>query len=77
MSLADTIRVALCSHYQLECPPIGRGYEEARDEGATRMVLRVEPMLFEKIKNDAGQQGQTMKAVILDVLERRFGEETS
>lgn len=75
MSLADTIRAALCAHYQLDCPPIGRGYEGARDGGATRMVLRVEPVLFEKIKQAARKGDTSMRVVILNVLGQKFGKE--
>lgn len=75
MSLADTIRASLCAHFELDCPPIGRGYERARDGGATRMVLRVDQRLFDVIKAEAYESSRSMKAVILDVLERQFGEE--
>ena len=75
MSLADTIRVALCLEFKLDCPPVGRGYKSTRDGGATRMVLRVDQHLFDAIKEDSHKRGITMKAVILDVLEGRFGKE--
>lgn len=75
LSLADTIRAALCARFQLECPPIGKGYERARDGGATRMVLRVDQELFDAIKEEAYESSRSMRAVILDVLEGQFGEE--
>ena len=67
-SLADTIRAALCFHYGLDCPPSGRGYNPTRDDGREQMVLRVSEQLFACIKADAERIGETMRAVILNIL---------
>lgn len=67
-SLADTIRGVLCSHYRLDCPPRSKSYQPDRDQGATKMVLRLQPALFQEIKDDAQERGLTLRLVILGIL---------
>jgi hypothetical protein len=76
LSVADTIRSVLCAHYSLDCPPRGTGYNDrgTKDTGAERLVLRVQPELFQVIKDDAGFNGATMRAIILDILEVHYQE---
>lgn len=69
LSLADTIRSVLCAHYGLDCPPRGRGYDAARDLGTEQMLVRVSEELFQAIKIEAQEWDETMRAVILRVLE--------
>ncbi len=54
-SLAECIREALCSHYELDCEPVEAiGRPPAPKKGVTTMVLRLQPALWEAIKADAG-----------------------
>jgi hypothetical protein len=74
LSVADTIRSVLCAHYGLDCPPRGTGYNDrgTKDAGAERLVLRVQPELFDAIKADTSEQN--MRATILKILEAHYQE---
>ena len=74
-SLADTIRGILCSHYDLDCPPRSKmGYQSDRDQGATKMVIRLQPELFQAIKEDSTERHLTIRLVILGILLDYFDE---
>jgi hypothetical protein len=77
LSLADTMRSILCSHYALDCPPRGSGYNRRRDEGSQQMLLRVSPDLFAAIKEEAAEADLTMRQIILNVLEANLTEGAS
>jgi hypothetical protein len=77
LSVADTVRSVLCAHYSLDCPPRGSGYNDrgTKDAGAERLVLRVQPELFNAIKADCAQgYGKSMRATILEILEAHYQE---
>lgn len=72
LSLADTIRAALCAHYGLDCPPVNtKGYRGEDDKGATRMFLRLQPELFEAIVGEV----RTQRQIVLDILTEHYGKE--
>lgn len=77
-SVADTIRTILCDHYKLDCPPRGGefGYDNVRDQGSEKMVLRVQPELFDEIKKDATASGKVVRELILEVLQAHYEEES-
>ena len=77
LSLADTIREALCGHYGLDCPPKGRGYNPTRDMGSPQLLVRASHELFAAIKADAEARDETMRTVILKTLEDHFDLEVS
>lgn len=69
VSVADTIRNILCTHYELDCPPVSAGgYRTSRDKHHTNLLLRVQPDLFRAIKRDAKRQRRTMRHIIMTIL---------
>jgi len=69
LSLSDAIRSVLCEHYGLECPPVNtKGYRSEDDKGSTRMVLRLQPELFEAIL----QEVRTRRQIVLDILQEHY-----
>jgi hypothetical protein len=65
----------------MECDPVtlrrgGQvGYDPEKDLGSTRVILRVHPDLFRKIKRDAKHRRITMKRAIMQALERHYQQE--
>lgn len=69
LSVSDTIRQALCAHYRLRCrSPQGSVY---RAQAGERIVLRLPPKLWLRMKRDARQYGE-FKALVVGVLERHY-----
>jgi hypothetical protein len=65
-ALSDLIRAILCARYDLDCPASLSASK--LDYGATTQRLRLQPELFQAIKDDAADRDMTMRAVVLDAL---------
>lgn len=77
VSLAEVIRSALCEHYDLDCfSPAQPRREDAWDATDT-ILLRLEAKLMRAIRADAKESGRTMRACILEILERRYVTEVA
>jgi hypothetical protein len=50
------------------------GYQSDRDQGATKMVIRLQPELFQAIKEDSTERHLTIRLVILGILLDYFDE---
>lgn len=79
-SMAEVIRAILCAHYSLDCEPpeyeLQPGSIPERIPGHDRMLVRVQPELFEAIKQHSDESGETMRTVILDILEAHYSPVT-
>jgi hypothetical protein len=81
LSMAEVVRGILCERYKVECEPVtlrrgGQvGYDPERDAGAQRIIIRVHPTLFRKIKRDAAYRKITMKRAIMQSLEKHYSQE--
>lgn len=72
-SLQDTILGALYGHYGIENPKRrGRRYVSWMDRGSSRMLIRANPELFGRVKEEASLSDRTMKGVILDILSAHY-----
>ena len=71
MSINETIRAALCTHYRLRCRrPPGSIYTDPLNE---KITLRFPPLLWEKMKADVdGMKRGAFKALIVRVLEEHY-----
>lgn len=67
--LQEVIRSTLCEHYALDCTPI-EGYK--RDDAwkeTTTVLVSMQPELFDAIKRDSEESGESMRTLILSALE--------
>ena len=71
-TLSDTIRAILCAHYSLDCDPVQTRNRFARINGTDTMILRLQPELFEAIRWDADERGESVRTVIIQALERHY-----
>lgn len=71
MSINETIRAALCTHYRLRCRrPPGSIYTDPLNE---KITLRFPPLLWEKMKQDVdGMKRGAFKALIVRVMEEHY-----
>jgi hypothetical protein len=81
VSIAEVVRRILCERYKMECEPVtlrrggSVGYDPEKDAGAQRIIIRVHPQLFRKIRRDAARRGITMKRAIMQSLEKHYERE--
>ncbi len=75
VSLADVVRQALCARYQMECDEASFGYQPALDTGGDIILIRFQPRVWKKIKQEAGASRQTTarygetKKIILEAID--------
>lgn len=69
-SFSDLVRSRLCEHYALDCPPSGA--HSKWEFGARTQLLKLQPELFNAIKEDALQTGLSMRGLVLEALESRY-----
>lgn len=69
-SLSDLIRDILCAHYKMECAPSGA--DSKLEFGARTQLLKLQPELFQAIKEDSAESGISMRELVLDALESRY-----
>jgi hypothetical protein len=75
-SMSEIIRQALCSQFIVHCDPVeasSSGPQLIR--GTERMILRLQPELFDEIKRQA-ESGLTMRSLVLDALYAHYREDT-
>ena len=70
LAVVEVIRRALCAHYKMRCrTPQGAVYRTSMGE---RLTLRLQPLLWEKMKEEAGTKYGGLKALIVRVLEAHY-----
>lgn len=71
-SLQEMIRRVLCEHYELDCSEIkGTPRESTRRDAAT-VLIRMQTELFQAVKVDSEETGESMRTLVLDALEARY-----
>jgi hypothetical protein len=74
-SLSDFIRSLLCAHFSLDCPP---SEAQTRLEfGAQTQLLRLHPELFMAIKEEHLESGESMRSIVMEILETRYRKEAA
>ena len=76
-SLQEVIRGALCEHYALECPEMKGRRREDTWTNARTIYLKMWPELFDAVKQDAADTGESMRSLILQALETRYVTEAA
>lgn len=70
--LAETIRMILCAHYDLDCPET-KGWPRKEAWGkATTIRLVMPPQLFDALKSDASRSGDSMQSLVHAALEGHY-----
>lgn len=71
-SLSDVMRQVLCDHYELDCPPTGAGTR--LEFGARTQLLKMHPDLWQAVKTDSEETGQSMQALVHEALSAHYAE---
>lgn len=69
-SFSDLVRSILCEHYSLDCPPSGA--HSKWEFGSRTQLLKLQPELFQAIKEDAAETGLSMRYLVMEALDRRY-----
>ncbi len=65
VSLADVVRQALCSRYQMECEPASYLYQPKLDNGGDVILVRIQPEVWRKMKKETrGKYGETKRLIL-------------
>lgn len=71
VSVNDIIRFILCARYNLNCPRESYRYDPDRDQGATNLLLRLQPKLAKALDREAAG-GESKRAIILDAITTHY-----
>lgn len=69
VSVSDVVRGILCAHYGLECEPVSFKYDGDRDRQGERLLLRLQPELWRKLKKDTKGRYGAFRALIQQILD--------
>jgi len=72
-SLADIMREILCAHYELDCPPSGK--TSRLEFGARTQLLKMHPALFDALKRDSRETGESMQSIVHEALRAHYPQE--
>lgn len=64
--VAEVMRQILCEHYSLDCIPTR--YSPRQEFAARTKVLRMQPELWQAVKDDSAQTGTSMQALVQEAL---------
>ncbi len=70
--VAEVMRQTLCAHYELDCIPTR--YAPRQELGSRTKVLRMQPALWQAVKDDAEESGQSMQSVVHEALGEHYME---
>lgn len=68
--LAEHLRSILCHHFELECRPSRARGRKAT--GATTIVMRMQPELWQAVKDESEHLGVSMQTVVREALEAPY-----
>ena len=72
VSVADVIRMILCAHYRLDCPPRSRSFEGGIHKHTQNTILRLQPGLWRALKDDQKISGRPVRDLIITTLEKHY-----
>ncbi len=70
-SIADVVRAILCERYKYHCPPASDHYNGAGGTSST-ILLRLQPRLHKRLRIEAKDTKQSVRAIIIRALEREY-----
>lgn len=70
--LAEHLRSILCAHFSLDCIPSRARPRESK--GATTIVLRMQPELWQAVKDASESSGNSMQTIVREALEAPYRE---
>ncbi len=70
--VAEVMRQTLCAHYELDCIPTR--YAPRQELGSRTKVLRMQPALWQAVKDDAEESGLSMQSVVHEALNAHYME---
>jgi hypothetical protein len=70
LAVSDFIRMILCRHYRLDCPPSKRSARPSK--GSTTILLRLHPHLKEEIEQDSEMRKVSQSGCVRQILTARY-----
>lgn len=70
LSLQNLMRRILCEHYELDCPPLGK--TTRIEHGSRTQRLRLHPEVWEALKADSEESGESMQNLVHAALAGRY-----
>lgn len=71
--IQNIMRGILCEHYDLDCSPIYGNIRKDAWKSAATMRLKMQPELFQALKEDAAETGESMRSLVMEALEAHYG----
>lgn len=73
LPVQDWMRTILCRHYELDCEKTKRfSAKRAQSGHSTTFLLRLQPALWQAIKDDANEREESMQKVVRCILETPY-----
>ena len=73
LPVQDWMRTILCLHYELDCEKTKRFSAKRAQSGHARtFLLRLQPALWQAVKDDAEETGRSMQVIVRDILETPY-----
>ena len=72
VSVADVIRMILCAHYRLDCPPRSTMFHGGIRPHTQNTILRLQPGLWRALKDDQKISGRDLRDLIITTLEKHY-----
>ena len=72
IAVSDVVREILCKRFRMHCAPVPYRFELGRDTGALNFLIRMPPKLHRAISRESDRTGNTMRKIILDILEAHY-----
>ena len=73
LPVQDWVRTILCRHYSLDCETTKRfSAKRAQSGHSTTFLLRLQPALWQAVKDDAAESGRSMQIVVREILEHPY-----
>lgn len=71
-SLAETVRGILCEHYLIDCSEIEGAIRRDVWNASLTVLLKLQPELFQAIKDDSAESEESMRSLIIGALETHY-----
>ena len=75
-SIQDVIRSILCAHYELDCAPVAGWIRRDAWDGSATILLKMQEELFQALKADSRESGESMQSLVHQALEAHYASVT-
>jgi predicted HicB family RNase H-like nuclease len=73
LPVQDWMRTILCRHYSLDCEKTKRfSAKRAQSGHSTTFLMRLQPALWQAVKDDAEASGRSMQVIVREILETPY-----